>query len=924
MKFVGAKWWKVDFHTHTPASLDYGKSEPSLRQTKCHRDWLIDFINKGIECVAVTDHNTGNWIDDLKIEAETLRAEGHTIHVFPGVEITANSNIHILAIFDPSKTASDIHAIVGAARFRGTRGDSNAVSEESAEKIIEEVKASGGVAIPAHIDMKAGLCQLSSSHTIRQICEKASAVEIIFPDQEREDTPLSRFKRLNIPLPEVIGSDAHHPKDIGRAYTWVKMAMPSIEGLRLALVDGKSSIIRSDEISSEPNQTSSTLLHSVSISNAKYAGRAAPLEINFNPWLNSIIGGRGSGKSSVLEFIRIGMDRGRDLLYLEENNEVRQSFQNFIKKSVGRDAEGVMLDDTEISCIYSKDGVYYRLNWKFLNWKFDTQAIVISRYDGKKWIEEHGDVYSRFPIKIFSQKQIFSLANNPNTLLKLIDESESVNFHQWKMHWDDQKNSFLRLCEQRRELQAKLANKNTLQGQLADINQKITLIEKSGHSDILSDYQYYRSRSQTIHSHLESLESSKNTMIALINEQPSPAIEAELFSTEQPSEMEVETGLKNLSCSFEGLKTNILQAITVFNGEVESFTAWFQSSGFSQALRSSEIKYQQLVSSLASQGVSNPAHYDHLIAQRNSVIESLKQLEAVEKQIQAFTDQINATYIGLITARRNLTLSRYTFIEQHIKGNSSIKIELEPFGNDDSMDRSFRDVIGRNDGAFSSDIYDSERATGFLYELSKSIKTTSYNFEGVGEGLQNRLDIIHNFKVELASRYGSGSIFNTRLGKRFLDFMSQLPIQTFYHLNLWFPDDKLTVKYHDGNRFKDISQGSAGQKASAILSFLLSYGTEPLVLDQPEDDLDNGLITSLIVSNLQSNKSSRQIIVVTHNPNIVVNGDSEYVIALQDKGQIQVSAAGALQELAVRKNVCEIMEGGEMALQQRYKRMFNL
>ncbi|WP_148289945.1 hypothetical protein [Pseudomonas fluorescens] len=84
------------------------------------------------------------------------------------------------------------------------------------------------------------------------------------------------------------------------------------------------------------------------------------------------------------------------------------------------------------------------------------------------------------------------------------------------------------------------------------------------------------------------------------------------------------------------------------------------------------------------------------------------------------------------------------------------------------------------------------------------------------------------------------------------------------------------------------------------------------------------MISSLIVTRLQQNKARRQIIVVTHNPNIVVNGDSEYVIALEDKGQIKTSATGGLQELEVRRQVCEIMEGGEVALAQRYKRMVNI
>lgn len=194
---------------------------------------------------------------------------------------------------------------------------------------------------------------------------------------------------------------------------------------------------------------------------------------------------------------------------------------------------------------------------------------------------------------------------------------------------------------------------------------------------------------------------------------------------------------------------------------------------------------------------------------------------------------------------------------------------------------------------------------------------------GDSKNLEPLLSKIHEFKGQVFN-FRSGEIQGTKIGKRFSEFMANLQPSSFAQINSWFPQDKLSIKFNDGNRFKDVSQGSAGQKASAILSFLLSYGTEPLVLDQPEDDLDNGLITSLIVSKLHKNKAERQIIVVTHNPNIVVNGDSEYVIALEDRGQINQVASGALQEMSVRKNVCEIMEGGEIALQQRYKRMFNV
>jgi ABC-type cobalamin/Fe3+-siderophores transport system ATPase subunit len=144
-------------------------------------------------------------------------------------------------------------------------------------------------------------------------------------------------------------------------------------------------------------------------------------------------------------------------------------------------------------------------------------------------------------------------------------------------------------------------------------------------------------------------------------------------------------------------------------------------------------------------------------------------------------------------------------------------------------------------------------------------------------------------------------------------------------LHVWFPEDLLRVKYSKDpslRKFEDIGSGSAGQKAAAILAFLLSYGDQPLIIDQPEDDLDNALIYDLIVSQIQENKNRRQLIIATHNPNIVVNGGAELVAALKfSGGQVQYEAQGSLDETKVRNAVCDIMEGGEEAFNKRYKRM---
>ena len=107
-----------------------------------------------------------------------------------------------------------------------------------------------------------------------------------------------------------------------------------------------------------------------------------------------------------------------------------------------------------------------------------------------------------------------------------------------------------------------------------------------------------------------------------------------------------------------------------------------------------------------------------------------------------------------------------------------------------------------------------------------------------------------------------------------------------------------------------------------MLAFLLAYGDEPLVLDQPEDDLDNHLIYDLVVRQIRENKLKRQIITVTHNPNIVVNGDAEVVHALDFmNGQCRVVQSGSLQDIGIRSEVCRVMEGGREAFERRYRRI---
>ena len=158
---------------------------------------------------------------------------------------------------------------------------------------------------------------------------------------------------------------------------------------------------------------------------------------------------------------------------------------------------------------------------------------------------------------------------------------------------------------------------------------------------------------------------------------------------------------------------------------------------------------------------------------------------------------------------------------------------------------------------------------------------------------------------------------------RFRAALKRVPPERIDRLALYAPEDSVNVHFkgRDG-RWRPLTHGSPGQQTAALLAFVLGVGSEPIVLDQPEDDLDNTLIYDLLVSQLKETKLRRQVIVVTHNPNIVVHGDAELVLSLEAAGgQTRIACEGGLQQEKVRDEICEIMEGGSEAFARRYRRI---
>jgi len=248
-----------------------------------------------------------------------------------------------------------------------------------------------------------------------------------------------------------------------------------------------------------------------------------------------------------------------------------------------------------------------------------------------------------------------------------------------------------------------------------------------------------------------------------------------------------------------------------------------------------------------------------------------------------------------------------------------VRIELIPYSRDtQGIERSLREALGAQDGKYADDLYqeqDGSTPKGLIADLIlvAELQGDTPSFEESLKTLKSRLSQACRGKGDF------GGWFN-----KFLKGETEKRPEYMDHLLCWFPEDGLQVEYSrkgNGRNFQSIGQASAGQRAAAMLAFLLAHGGEPLVLDQPEDDLDNHLIYGLVVQQIRSNKQRRQLIIVTHNPNIVVNGDAELIHVLDFNNQCHVKQTGSLQEQDMRQEVCQVMEGGSEAFERRYQRL---
>lgn len=915
-EYVGSRWLKCDFHLHTPASLCYKdrKVTPEI--------WVQTCLDQQLDCVAVTDHNTNGWIDAIKNAAQST-----SLTVFPGVELTCDtSKVHLLVIFDTNKTGQDVYDFLIRC---GINHDDFASSDVSCKKscldIIDIANEAGAIVIPAHIDEFNGLGLLSKK-SIKDffLREEILAAQIVNPEFIDPKTLVNealakeyneKYGRMEgvIGIDQIKGYQAcvqeamqrgvslvafsDNPDDtepskhgltgIGKRYTWLKMDQnPSLEGVRQALMIPER-VRNCFDSTVMPYKEPSLWIKSIEVTGTTLTKANDIFHVEFNPQLNTIIGGRGSGKSSVFRFLRGAFKKISDIKGLQE---IKEEQDKFFQKPT--DERGVLKDETEVHVEFVRDGILHKVNYSYKS------GIKIFRHENEAWKEVTDKGYIEFfAFEQYTQKQVFAVAKNTNALRELID-SGSDDIDQLKREKTRLVQEYLAAYKKLKTAKNYQPQIDLLDTEIRDLKQKIDNLKTSNIAAIAQQ----QTRFSMLHERIETYFDEMQTKLSLLSELSKKSVfpNFNVDGFEETFRDEIVTLLDPLKVASEDMAAQIDKIVKQLHEQIQQSYAKMQGTQFEQDRVEHNNTYEKKKKELQERGIEDINNYqaytEKLKVKEDERKDLLSRTAKIPQQEQELEDIKNSLY-----ARQDEISQRRQQIVD-ILSTDKVKIDVKRYSDGKKFERQFRDVVQKNKG------YDN----GFAIIRSKCFPQRPVSF---AQAYQPIIDDIHKM------RGGKDSILG--FDGWFAKMVRELDDEQMARLETLIPDDQIDVLYkpNGSGNFRSIVSASAGQKTTAVLTYILSKGSVPLLLDQPEDDLDNRLVCDLVVEKIKQIKENRQVIVITHNANIPVIGDAEYIVSMDSNSRyLKIHTSGMLENADVKKEICAIMEGGEDAFKLRATR----
>ena len=841
-------------------------------------------VEIGVSVLAVTDHN-----DVGGVPAFRSAAVGRDIHVFPGFELSSSEGVHVLCIYPQETEDERLGRLLGEFGITKTMPSSD-LANQGFVAILGRVREQGGVAIAAHVTTESGLFKVLSGRPRIQAWQAEDLLAIQIPgavedlpqdvrqivENRNADYRRSHAAEDRLAVAVVNAKDIVKPEDLDdrSATCWIKMSNVSIEGLRQAFLDPGSRIrLNPKQGKLEPEE------HAELVALAWEGGFLDGAAVHFNPNLNVLVGGRGTGKSTVVESIR-------SVLALDAvGDEARNAHEGIVRH--------VLRSGTKISLLVRahRPAVReYRIERTIPN------PPLVRDDQGEVSNLSPQDVLPR--VEVYGQHEISELTKSREKLTRLLDRfierDESLSRRKAVLRRDMEKNrrSLLDTRAELRQIEERLAA-------LPGLEETLKKFREAGLEERLREQSLLVREERVLASIPERLAPFHECLESLKREIPIDRVFLSVKALEDLPGKEILSRANEvfaqLDRDLERVAKDLEQALQRADQGVATVRAEWDTRK-----KDVQAAYERILRDLQKSRVDG----EEFIRLRRQ-IEELRPLRERQNVVRRVEKEHADRRRALLAEWEDLKAEEFRRLDRaatkvNQKLRDKVQVEVTAAGDREPLFRTLREIGGRLSEAIES--------LGRVQALS----------------LPQFVEACRVGTDALNKAYGITPAQAERLAKAELEVLMrieelELPPTTAIRLN--------TAPAGTPPAWQVLEDLSTGQKATAVLLLLLLESEAPLIVDQPEDDLDNRFITEGVVPRMREEKQRRQFVFSTHNANIPVLGDAELIVGLSASGEAERGRAriapehmGSIDSRPVRELVEEILEGGKEAFEMRRRK----
>lgn len=920
----GAHFHSCDFQVHTPRDNNWVGECPANEGQR--RTYATEFIgacrSKGLEAVAITDHHDIAFFpyirDAASVEVDASGASipaNNRIVVFPGVELTLALPCQAVLLFDPDTQYQDLEralAALGITPAAGQLAKANSVTRLTIDDLNDIYRR-----LNDHPNLRNRFILLPNvngggddtllrpgffEHYKRMICV-GGYVDGSFAGHGRRqivDGKDPSWGNRRIGVLQTSDSRERDFSNLGAHRTWIKWSAPTTEAIRQA------SLAPDSRIRYTPPLLPDNLISGIEVTDSRYFG---PFTAEFNPQLNTIIGGRGSGKSTILEYIRWALCDQAYVYHEDEGTEL----PDYEKRRVSLVGATLKPTHGNVTVHYVRHGVPHQIRREA-----DTGKVFLRVSDQPEQETKEEIIQGLVQIQGYSQKQLSHVSVRSSELVRLL----TLRIAQELSSLDSQIQSEASSLRQAFE-QVELSR--TLQAQLQSIN-----------LDLVSKREQIKSLSAQIRDLPEDQRKE-------ITEHPL-YMEGERLATLYSAAMDAASAtLASGRASIQGVFSDLppaekalpLEHLSAVRGRIAAKLAEIvvQLEDLTNSIEVLREGVKEDFEKITSGIAEHRKKYDAAASENELIQQNLDSLRVISDQIaqsEKDRDSLLKDIAKVADAGQTLRDSRSRWVEAINRKNDLLADQALILTQDSNGELRATITRGQNVDGIKTSILDAVRGAGI---------TTPEKFDKLLRGI-----VTHTDPMAAWLEAGEELIALARVGPQLpvgadlpptprmlsADFItselrriaSRLKPSSTFELTLSYPKSMPTFEYrtNDGT-YVSFQEASPGQQATALIGLLMSQSAGPLVVDQPEDDLDTSTILK-VAERLWSAKEKRQIIFSTHNPNLAVIGDSELVVhcAYQQPVQaakVEIANQGAIDNKKVREILTRVMEGGEEAFRLR-------